>query len=542
MPDGALPPHPPRPPRAARVAIVGAGIGGLVAALELAHAGLEVRVFEAAAQVGGKMRGVPSEAGEIDGGPTVFTQRAVFEGLFAAVGEDFAARVPVTAAEVLARHVWPDGARLDLFADPARSEAAVAALAGGDEAARFRAMSARARRLFEAFERPMMEAPAPSAVGIARALAPALPRLTLDMAPWATLWAEMGRSFRDARLRQLFARYATYVGGSPFLSPALLMLIWHSEAAGVWTVEGGMRRLARTLAEMARARGAEIRLEAPVAEILTRDGRAAGVRLESGEGVEAEAVLFNGDPGALGAGLLGAGARGAAPALPRARRALSSWVWTFAGRPAGFPLSHHTVFFGPDYPAEFADIDRRRRAPEAPTIYVCAQDRHAADRPQRETPGPAERLLMILNAPADGDLGPPSASEIERCTTAAFRTLARAGLTLTPPDLTAAPWALTTPDRFAQMFPGTGGSLYGANPHGAFAALRRPGARSRTPGLYLAGGGGHPGPGAPMAARSGRHAAAAILADLPSTRSSRRGATGGGTSTGSRTTGPARSR
>lgn len=531
MPDGA-----PRSPRTPRVAVVGAGVGGLTAALELAHAGLDVRVFEAAPAPGGKMRAIPSEAGEIDGGPTVFTQRAVFEALFASVGEDFGAVLPVTRAQVLARHAWPDGSRLDLYDDPDRSEAAVADFAGGAEAARLRAFTARARRLYTAFEAPFMDAPAPTPLGVARALVPDLPRLTADMAPLSTLWSATGRAFRDPRLRQLFARYATYVGGSPFLTPAMLMLIWWSEAAGVWTVQGGMRRLARTLAELAEARGAEIRCAAPVAEILVRDGRARGVRLASGEVVETDAVLFNGDPGALGAGLLGEGPRPAAPPLDRPRRGLSSWVWTYADRPEGFPLSHHTVFFSADYPEEFRDIWRRRRAPDDPTIYVCAQDRSAADVPQPETAGAAERLLMILNAPADGDLGPPDPEEVTRCTTATFRRLAAAGLRLTPPDLSRTPQALTTPDRFAALFPGTGGSLYGANPHGMFAAFRRPGARSAIPGLYLAGGGAHPGPGVPMATRSGRHAAAAMKADLASTSASRRGATAGGISTGSPTT------
>ncbi|MEM1314550.1 MAG: FAD-dependent oxidoreductase, partial [Pseudomonadota bacterium] len=242
------------------------------------------------------------------------------------------------------------------------------------------------------------------------------------------------------------------------------------------------------------------------------------------------------------AGLLGAAARPAAPATPRARRALSAWVWTFAGRPSGLPLAHHSVFFSGDYAAEFQDLDRRRRPPADPTIYVCAQDRTSLDAPQPDGPGAPERLLMILNAPADGDLGPPSPEEMHRCTTATFGRLAASGLTLAPPE--PSPETLTTPDRFAAMFPGTGGSLYGANPHGmmhgALSPFTRPTARSKLPGLYLAGGGCHPGPGVPMAARSGRRAAAAILADLASTSRSVPAATPGGISTGSRTTASAR--
>jgi 1-hydroxycarotenoid 3,4-desaturase len=225
--------------------------------------------------------------------------------------------------------------------------------------------------------------------------------------------------------------------------------------------------------------------------------------------------LFAGDPAALAAGRLGRAARGAAPAMPRARRSLSAWTWTWAAEPEGVPLSHHTVFFSPDYPAEFEDLDRRRRPPADPTLYICAQDRPA--REDAAAPEGPERLLMILNAPADGDRGPPTPEEIERCTTTSFERLAASGLRVSPPDLSATPEALTTPDRFEAMFPATGGALYGANPHGALATFRRPTARSPLPGLYLAGGGCHPGPGAPMATRSGRLAAAAIMADRAST-------------------------
>ncbi|MEM1315773.1 MAG: FAD-dependent oxidoreductase, partial [Pseudomonadota bacterium] len=302
-----------------RVVVVGAGVAGLCAALELAHAGVAVTVCDAAAGPGGKMRALPSEAGPVDAGPTVFTQPAVFEGLMDAVGESLDAVLPTETAELLARHWWPDGASLDLFADPARSLDAVEAFAGRDEADRFAAFSARCARLYRAFEGPMMEAERPDPLSIAAAVAPRALSLTRDMAPWTHLWGALGAQFRDPRLRQLFARYSTYVGGSPFLSPAILMLIWHSEEAGVRKVDGGMRRLAATLAELAEARGAVFRYGAPVAEILAESGEARGVRLQGGETLPADAVLFNGDPGALGAGLLGAAARPAAPATPRAR-------------------------------------------------------------------------------------------------------------------------------------------------------------------------------------------------------------------------------
>jgi 1-hydroxycarotenoid 3,4-desaturase len=344
--------------------------------------------------------------------------------------------------------------------------------------------------------------------------------------------------FSDPRLRQLFGRYATYVGGAPEATPAVLALIWQAEARGVWVVEGGMARLAAALADLARAGGAEIRLNTPVAEVLQHAGRTVGVRLSDGSEIAAEAVVFNGDPAALHTGLLGQAATQAVPAQGVTPRSLSAWVWAFgatAEGPRAPDLAHHNVFFGPDPAAEFGPI-AKGAMPDAPTLYVCAQDRGTAHPPTApHTPGP-ERFEIIMNAPAM----PPDANREEaQCNTRTFQTLARMGLSFSPAPSSA---ALTAPPDFAAMFPASSGSLYGRSPQGALAAFARPTARTRVPGLYLAGGGAHPGAGVPMATLSGRHAAEAIAADLALPLRSRPTATPGGISTVSRTAAPAPSR
>jgi 1-hydroxycarotenoid 3,4-desaturase len=329
--------------------------------------------------------------------------------------------------------------------------------------------------------------------------------------PFATLWGVLSKRFRDPRLRQLFGRYATYAGSSPFLAPATLMLIAHVEQEGVWLVEGGMHRLAQVLAEAAQDLGARLHFGTPVAEILVEGRRTRGVRLESGDLVTAQTVVFNGDVAALTDGLLGDRTRRAVPPTDPGSRSLSAIIWNLVAETQGFPLLRHTVFFSRDYEAEFDAIFRGGRPPEEPTVYVCAQDR---DDLGNWPPGEPERLLCLINAPARGDTKPLHADEVERCAERTFSLLNRCGLQVRQdPERS----QVTTPTGFAELFPATGGALYGQASHGWKASFSRPGSRSAIPGLYLAGGSTHPGAGVPMAAISGRLAASSVLADLAST-------------------------
>jgi 1-hydroxycarotenoid 3,4-desaturase len=238
---------------------------------------------------------------------------------------------------------------------------------------------------------------------------------------------------------------------------------------------------------------------------------------------------------ALAGGLLGTGAQRASAAVAPASRSLSAMTWALHARTDGFPLVRHNVFFCDDYAAEFRDIFQRGRLPSQGTVYVCAQDRNDTGSP---APGEGpERLLCLVNAPATGDRGTLEPSEIEQCEQTHFALLKRCGLEIQrQPERT----VLTTPQDFHRLFPATGGALYGQASRGWMDSFRRPSSTSRLPGLYLAGGSAHPGPGVPMAALSGRLAAATLMAHLDSTSPSHRVVISGGMSTRSATTGSTR--
>jgi len=497
--------------RTPRVTVIGAGAGGLAAATDLARRGAAVTLLEQASTPGGKIRQVQVGGTGIDAGPTVLTMRWVFDALFYDAGATLADHVTLHPTDLLARHAWSATERLDLFTDTDRSADAIADLAGPVEAAGFRTFCARAGQVYRTLEGPFIRSPRPSALSLAAGSG--LRGLT-DMwgvSPFATLWKALGEHFRDPRLRQLFGRYATYSGSSPFLAPATLMLIAHVEQQGVWLVQGGMIRLAQALSELATRQGVSLRLNAPVTEIIVRGGRATGVALANGERIESDAVVCDADFAAVAGGAFGQKAMRAAPAARPDRRSLSAVTWALSAETEGFPLDRHNVFFSRDYAAEFDDVLRRGRLPDEPTVYVCAQDR-GEDSELADDGG--ERLLVLVNAPAIGDRRAFTKAEIERCATQTFGLLERCGLTVRRrPETT----TVTTPTDFNTMFPWTGGALYGQAVHGSMAAFRRPGSRSAIPGLYLAGGSVHPGPGVPMAVLSGRLAASSLLQDLVST-------------------------
>jgi 1-hydroxycarotenoid 3,4-desaturase len=499
-----------------RVVIVGAGMGGLTAALLLADKGCAVTVIEKESHPGGKLRSVRVGDVAIDGGPTVFTMRHVFEQIFTSIGESFDDHVTIDNADLLARHAWHGAERLDLFADHQRSRDAIGIFAGADAARGFDSFTQEARRIYETLDATFMQASRTSALGLALRIGPRRLGALWGIRPHEPLWRALGRHFADPRLRQLFGRYATYAGSSPFAAPATLMLIAHAEASGVGIIRGGMHQLAEVMAARAQLRGAQFRYGEPCTAIT-----ASRVTLASGEQLEADAVIANCDPAALAAGLFGDEAALAVPPVRQRDRALSALVWLMSAHADGEALSHHNVFFSDDYQSEFAAIGKGRLPPD-PTVYVCAQDRPARAEPVSRD---RDRFQFIVNAPANGDGDSFTSAEIASCERATLNRLRACGVTLEIHDQ-----QLTTPQGFNSLFPATGGALYGQATHGALAAFRRPGARSRMPGLYLTGGATHPGAGVPMAALSGIQAASALLADRASIRQSYPAATPGGTS------------
>ncbi|MBC7283856.1 MAG: phytoene desaturase [Hoeflea sp.] len=510
---------------AENVIVVGAGAGGLAAAISAAASGFDVTVVERGHAPGGKMRQLRVGGQDIDAGPTVLTMRWVFERLFAMAGADLGHRIGLRPARLLARHGWRDGTRLDLFASVEESARAIADFSNRENAAGYRRFAAESAAMFATLRPHYIDAQRPSALGLMARIGFMKIGEQLALKPLSSMWSALSDCFSDPRLRQLFGRYATYCGSSPFLAPATLMLVAHVEQDGVWLCDGGMHGLSRTMEQLARDLGVTFRYDAEVTGIEADRNGVTGLTLQDGERLAAGSIIFNGDVSAL-AGLTGGPAGSGVAPTPSAERSLSAVTFAMTARTSGFPLTHHSVFFSDDSASEFDQLTRGRTMPTVSTTYVCAQDRD--DRGILPAGVDCERMLFILNAPADGDTKTFTSKETGQCLDQALTHLSACGLTVDQAGMDLSP---TTPDRFHQLFPGTGGALYGRAAHGWTASFRRPGSRTRIQGLYLAGGSAHPGPGVPMATLSGMLAAESLGEDRASTRLSRRAAISGGMST-----------
>lgn len=483
-------------PARRKAVVIGAGLGGLAAALRLAARGWAVTVCERAATPGGKMNRWETRGFRFDTGPSLITMPWVFEELFAAAGERLSDHLELMPVTPLAEYRFADGESFAHTADLPAWLATVRRLERGD-ASGFLDFMALGARLFELsratfFRQSPFERPDPAA-------ARALRHLPLRRA-WGCYDRTVAHFFRSPHLRQMFERYITYVGSSPWRAPATLAVIPYVEwAFGGWHVRGGLYRIVEAIVALARRRDVELLTNAPVVAIEHHRGRVTGVALSDGRCLPADVVIFNGDASRLPR-LLGTPDD---PGLPERRRSLSGLIFLFA-LPRALPeQSHHTVYFSADYAAEFRQLFDERRFPDDPTVYVNMPSR--TDR--SVTPGDGETVFVMANAPAnDGD-----AWDEAMISAARDRVLTRLRCSGAPDFAReAVATACWTPRRMAEHYDMPGGAIYGQVSHGWRGAFLRPPNRDRRlRGLYLVGGSTHPGGGTPTVLMS-----AAITAEL----------------------------
>lgn len=482
-----------------RVVVVGGGLGGLAVAARLAARGAHVSLLEQEERLGGKMNRLELGGFRFDTGPSLITMPAAFEELFADTGHRLEEHVQLEPLDPAAEYVYPDGTRFVHTTVLPRWLETVRLLEPGDVDGFLKLLSLGAR-IYQLSAATFLRRPvgAPPDRQVIRALR----HMPLRYA-WGNYARVVQAHLRSPYLIRLFNRFPTYVGSSPYHSPAMLLVIPYMEYAfGAWFVRGGLYRIIEALQEIAERLAVEISLGARVERITHAGGRVTGVDLAGNGTMAADVVIMNGDAATL-PGLLGKSDPSDVPAP--SKRSLSGLV-TLAGFPRDLPeLGHHTVYFSDDYPVEFRQLFQEGVFPDDPTVYVNAPSRSDRDL----VPGAGEAVFIMANAPARSESWDESMSRKARA--AVFRRLAASGFPAEPDE--AVVMAEVTPKDLASRYSMPGGAIYGAVSHGWRGAFLRPANRQRPRGLYLAGGSGHPGGGTPTVVISSRITADMVEAD-----------------------------
>lgn len=485
-----------------RVIVVGAGIGGLSAAITLAAKGFRVTVLEKLDRPGGKMGEIRAEGFRWDTGPSVITMRHVYEQLFQSAGRDLNDYVELVPLRPVTRYFWRDGVALDAVADEDEMAATLERQFSKRDAEGYRRFMRYARRLHDVVSGPFLYRHKPTLRDLLRL--PVADVLKIDA--FRTMHQAIRTFFDAPHLVQLFSRFATYNGSSPYRAPATLNVIAHVEMAqGAWYPRGGVFQLARAYERLAQELGVDIRYNTLAAEIQVSRGTAVGVRTADGQTVRADAVVCNVDYTFARQTLLPPnGSR--EPLEP----SCSGFVLLLGARGRFDALAHHNIFFTDDYPREFADIFDRRIPPTDPTFYVCITSKTDPE----HAPVGSENWFVLINAPYLS----PAFDWHSQGDAYAVHIKAKLGewaarICGASPEFTVE--RRLTPQDLQDLYGGHQGAIYGFSSNTRLAAFARP--NNRDPHirrLYFASGSAHPGGGVPLVTLSGLAAAHCVAEDI----------------------------
>jgi phytoene desaturase len=489
-----------------RVIIIGAGPGGLATALLLAKAGVEVTILEKQPRVGGRTSLIESDGYRFDLGPTFFLYPQILQEIFQAVGRDLFQEVPMTRLDPQYRLTFGAGGELNATSDLERMVAEIARLSPAD-GPQFRKFMAYNRVKLEKFA-PCLQMPFP---GWTSLLSPRLLAVLPFLKPWKSLHAELAGFFSDPRLQLAFTFQSKYLGMSPFQCPSLFSILSFLEYEhGIWHPTGGCNAITRNLARVAQELGVKIQLNTPVEEILFAGRRATGVRTAQGE-QRADAVVLNADFANAMSKLVPDRRRHRWSDAKLAKKSYScSTFMLYLGVEGRFDqLAHHNIYVARDYRRNLDEIERQHVLSEDPSFYVENPVHTDA------TMAPAGHSALYVLLPVTHQH--PNVDwnrERARFRGLALRQLTKIGL---PADLerrirfermvTPADWeskldiyrgaTFNLAHNFSQML--------NLRPHNRFEEFD---------GLYLVGGGTHPGSGLPVIFESARISSKLLLDDL----------------------------
>ncbi len=491
---------------AREVIVIGAGPGGLATAMLLAGAGLKVHIFERHARVGGRTSAIEANGFRFDVGPTFFLYPHVLRSIFKSVGRDLDRDIEFIKLDPQYRVMFGSGGG-ELLATPdlERMKAAVAKISPEDAAAIDRFMSENRRKL--ALFKPCLESPF---LSLRDVLSLRMMKLLPTLRPWNSLDRELGRYFKDERIRLAFSFQSKYLGMSPYKCPSLFSILSFLEYEhGVFHPIGGCSAVSETMGRIVGEMDVQLHLREPVEEIVFDGHRATGVRTAEGT-YSADAVVINADFAGTVSKLIPNALRKQWSNEKLATKEYScSTFMLYLGVEGRYPLPHHTIYLSDKYHDNLKDIqDRHVLTMRDPSIYVqnaCVTDPSLA---------PAGQSTIYVLVPVTHQ-HPNVNWELEA---PRFRQIALDQL----PKLGFGDIAkrivfekMVTPDDWARFGPIYRGATFNlAHNLGQMLHLRPKNRFEGVEGVYLVGGGTHPGSGLPVIFESARITSRLLLNDF----------------------------
>ncbi len=490
-----------------KVIVIGAGLGGLSAAIRLAKMGFSVRILEKNEATGGKVNSFETSGFSFDTGASLVTMPHVFRELFEFADRKLEDYLKLVSLDPICKYFWSDGTIFDASQDLKKTEKAIETLEPKDVTG-FRKYIADSRQKYGVAERTFL---AVSLNEVSKLLRPAYFTDLLKISSLRTLNSHNKKYFSSPKLQQLFDRFATYNGSSPYSVPATFALIPFVEfGLGAWYVEGGIYNIPQSLTKLAIELGVKFEFNAEVEKILIENKKATGVRLKNGNLLDADFVVANSDAIETYRSLIAEKTRPSFSnkRIEKTEPSCSGFVLLLGVKKKFDQLAHHNIFFSNDYKAEFDAIFKQKRPAEDPTIYVCASSRTDAT----QAPEGCENLFVLVNAPYTTD---QTNWQIEAQNYRNFiiKTLEKSGLSDLEESILVE--KIITPEDLESKYLSNKGSIYGVSSNSIFSAFMRPPNRSLDiKNLFFSSGSSHPGGGMPLVLLSGKMTSELIKAQI----------------------------
>jgi phytoene desaturase len=487
------------------VIVIGAGLGGLAAAIRLAKLGFKVTIYEKNSRPGGKMNEKTLAGFRFDTGPSLLTMPEVIEDLFQFCGLDVADYLKLIKIEPTCRYFFDDDTSIDTYTDFDKM-LNILREKSADQEANYKNFLTYVSKLYNYAAEIFLYTPIHELKLVARKITikDLLKLGKLDA--FSTVHKRTMTYFNDPRLVQIFDRFATYNGSDPFQAPATLNIIAHVELnQGGYYIRGGMYRLVDSLVNLCKELKVEINYNSPVTKILSEQQLTTGVRV-NGEKIESDFVICNVDVVNAYEQLID-GFEHRKKKLKKLEPSLSGMVFLWGIKGNFDQLSQHNIFFSRDYRQEFQQLFGNKAAPNDPTVYIAITSREDPD----HAPQNHENWFVLINMPYLNE-GQDWKTVVPQMRKAIIERLMKVGVDVSNSIVHE---EVLTPLDFMKIYNANRGSIYGISSNKQFSAFLRPPNRSRElKNLFFVGGSTHPGGGIPLVLLSAKLVSEMIISKL----------------------------